>query len=303
MKSSQQSRSFLQALLQKPPSLPFEPALLPMLFTATKEDSMSSTSDLAALIDHSQNLATRVLSVANSASYGLEFKVSTLQRAISILGIREIRLLAVMVGMAYLIKNTKLPDSFNVTALWKHQLNVAVVAKVLAAELGGASGVCGPSAREEDRLSAIPDEAYVAGLLHDIGKVFFAASRPDLWEEVEIKRKESSLPYFEVENAYWGMDHALIGVAVLHHWKLPLLLTEPINWHHAPELSPTYKMEARLLAAANQIAHNGLDAKEGLLCGEAISLLPQGVDAVALGSALARSLVKDGTEVFEALVK
>ena len=289
MQSHNESRSFLQKLLQNPPTLPFEPTLLPTLFAATREDSTASTDDLVDLIERSQKLATRVLAIANSANYGLEFQVSTLHRAISVLGVREIRILAVMVGMSSIIKEAKLPKNFDITTLWNHQLKVATIARTLAAELGSPNGACGPSAKKEDRLDMAPDEAYVAGLLHDIGKVLFAASRPDLWEAVETTWKKDSQRYFEAENAYWGMDHALIGAEVLHHWKLPLLLTEPINWHHAPELALDYKMEARLLAAANHVAHSLCDEESGL-CDAAVTLLPDGIDQTALGAVVAQNL-------------
>ncbi|SBV95794.1 Metal dependent phosphohydrolase [uncultured delta proteobacterium] len=289
MQPSTESRSFLQKLLQNPPSLPFESALLPMLFAVTREDSKAPTDDLVALIERSQKLASHVLTIANSALYGMEFKVSTLRRAVSILGVCEIRTLVILSGTAAVFKEAKLPKDFNAAGLWSHQLKVAAVAKVLACELGGPSGVCGPSAAEEDRLVMLPDEAYVAGLLHDIGKVFFAISRPDLWEIVEECRRKNGQRFCEAEDAYWGMDHALIGAEVLHIWKLPLLLTEPINWHHAPELAPAYKMDARLLAAADCIVHNEPDA-EGRLCEEALALLPEGCDAAALGMAAAQCL-------------
>ena len=289
MQPQNESRSFLQRLLQNPTSLPFEPALLPMLFAVTREDSVASTSDVVALIERSQKLAAHVLAIANSAAYGLEFTVSTLHQTISVLGIREVRTMAVLVGTASVIKGMKLPKNFDVTTLWRHQLKVAAIAKALAAELGGPSGPCRPSAAAENRLEMAPDEAYVAGLLHDIGKVFFAASRPDLWEAVEAIWLHNARQYFEAENDYWGMDHALIGATVLHYWKLPLLLTEPINWHHAPEQAPTYAMEARLLAAANHIAHSPFDTK-GELCEEAISLLPEGADAAALKDAVMQHL-------------
>ena len=302
MKSQKESRSFLQKLLQNSPELPFEPTLLPMLFAVTRENSIASTDDLVALVERSQNLTSRVLSLANSAVYGLEFKVSTLHRAISILGIREIRLLVVMAGMASIVQKVKLPGGFDVTALWRHQLTVAFIARTLAAELGAPEGARGDAAKEGDRLGTAPDEAYVAGLLHDIGKVFFAASQPGLWEEVEAHWKESGRHYFEAEDACWGMDHALIGAEVLHHWKLPLSLTEPINWHHAPELAPAHKMETRLLAAANLIAHTGLDA-EGSLPAEAAMLLPETSDFAALGTAVADCLANASFEALGTLVQ
>lgn len=301
MQAQKESRLFLQKLLQNPPSLPFEPTLLPMLFAVTKEESTSSVSDLVALIEHSQKLASRVLAIANSAAYGMAFKVSSLQRAVSILGIREIRTLTVLVGTASVISDARLPKNFDTATLWRHQLRVAAIASCLTAELGGASGLCGPSARAEERLEIAPDEAYMAGLLHDIGKVFFAAARPDLWEAVQALWQESGQGYAEAENAYWSMDHALIGAQVLHCWKLPLLLTDPISWHHAPELATAYKMEARLLAAADHIAEAGLD-ENGALDAPALSFLPKACDASALGAVVARNLATVGAESLTGLV-
>ena len=298
----EEARIFLKELAENPPALPYEPALLPMLFAATRENTTASVDDLTSLIERSQKLASRVLSIANSAVYALESSVTSLRRAVSILGFREVRTLVIMLGAVSAIKGAKLPKGFDATALWRHQLKAATVAKTLAAELGGPSGICGPSAKEEVRLSMAPDDAYAAGLLHDIGKVFFAASRPELWEAVEEIRQFSSLQYFETEDMYWGMDHALIGAQVLHYWKLPLLLTDPINWHHAPELAPAFKMEARLLGAANRIAHSGLNA-QGALYDDAASLMPEGSDSAALGAAVARSLVNAEAETFIALVK
>ena len=295
MHPQEDARACLQELQQKPPALPFEPDLLPMLFAATKSSSATPAKGLVTLIERSQKLTTRVLATANSAAYGQEFKVSTLHRAINILGLKTIRTLVVMVGMAAVIKGANLPKGFSVRELWVHELKTATIAKILAAELGGHNGAWGPTADEKNRLIMDPDEAYIAGLLHDIGKVFFASTRPDLWETMENMRNESSQQYFEVENAYWSMDHALIGAVILYQWKLPLILTEPINWHHSPELAPTCKMEARLLAAANIIARNEPDA-EGNLCEEAIALLPERCDLAAIGTAIAQCIAATDNE-------
>ena len=296
------ARIFLAELAENPPALPYEPALLPMLFAATREDSTASIDDLTQLIERSQKLASRVLSIANSAVYALESTVTSLRRAISVLGFREVRNLVVMLGAVAAIKGARLPQRFDIAALWQHQLKTATIAKALAAELGGPSGVCGPSAAPEDRLGMAPDEAYAAGLLHDIGQVFFAAGRPDVWEAVEDLRRERGIRYVEAEEAYWGIDHALIGAQVLHYWKLPLLLTDPINWHHAPQLAPAYKMEARLLAAANRTAHSGL-TEQGALLEWAISLMPEGVDPARLGAAVAQSHASDTDGTLIMLVK
>jgi HD-like signal output (HDOD) protein len=251
----QEARDFLEELAETPPCLPYEPSLLPLLFAATREGSNASIDDLTVLIERSQKLATRVLSLANSALYALESTVTSLRRAISILGFREVRTLVIMIGAVSAIKGAKLPKGFDAIALWRHQLKTASVAKVLAGALSSSGGP--RSEGPEKRLEMAPDEAYAAGLLHDIGKVFLAASRPQLWEAIEEIRQISSLSFFEAEDEYWGMDHALVGAQVLHYWKLPLLLTDPINWHHAPELAPVFRVEAKLLAAANRMPTAG----------------------------------------------
>ena len=153
--------------------LPFDPKLLPLLFAVTQEGSNASVKTVVALIEQSPRLATRVLAVANSAAYGLEFKVSTLQRAISIMGLREVRLLVLMVGMSSFIREAQLPKAFDTGAFWSHLLSVATIARTLADVLGGDTGVCGTSACAGERLVMVPDEAYIAGLLHDVGKIFW----------------------------------------------------------------------------------------------------------------------------------
>ena len=290
MQSQKESRLFLQKLLQNPPALPFEPKLLPLLFAVTQEGSNASVRSVVALIEKSPRLATRVLTVANSAAYGLEFKVSTLQRAISIMGLREVRLLVLMVGMSSFIREAQLPKAFDVAAFWKHLLSVATIARTLADILGGDTGVCGASACAGERLVMVPDEAYIAGLLHDVGKIFFAAARPDLWEKTVEMEQVENCGSSEAEAAQLGMDHGLIGAAVMHQWKLPLLLTEPINQHHSPELATTYKIEARLLAAANALAHCSHDAP--MLRSKAGEHLPDGCDLDAVSAAVLESMVR-----------
>lgn len=285
MRQKNESRDFLQKLLRHPPTLPFESQLLPLLFAVTRDDSTASTRQLVALLEQSQRLAAQVLAMANSAAYGLESGVSDLHRAISLLGVREVRRMVLMVGMSSFLQRVKLPSGFALQSFWKHHLLTAAISRALAETLGAATGPCGPVAAEADRLTAAPDEAYLIGLLHDMGKVFLAMARPDVWQEIECLRAHHP-DTASAENACWGMDHALIGAAVMHSWNLPLLLTEPINWHHAPHLAVAYKMEARLLAAADRLAAGDEEAGDGLE--EVLALLPPGCDTAALQAAACR---------------
>lgn len=288
-----EAHKFLEELSQQPPLLPYEPTLLPQLFAATREDSTASIKDLTNLIEHSQKLAARVLAISNSAMYALESTVTSLQRAVALLGFREVRNLVVMVGAVSAVKAAKLPKTFDRVGLWKHQLMTAGIARALTAFLLETPAT--QQAAPDDKLTIAPEEAYAAGLLHDIGKVFLAAGCPAVWQAVEEMSARTGMTFAEAEDAYWGMEHAVIGAQVLHQWKLPRLLTDPINWHHAPSLAPVFKPEAKMLCAANIIAHQGLDS-EGNLPGTAAALIPQDVDQASLVGTICAVLEEDTFE-------
>ncbi|MDR2160704.1 MAG: HDOD domain-containing protein [Desulfovibrio sp.] len=275
----ERAQAFLSELAETPPMVPYEPELLPLLFNATREQSTATLQDIANLVERSQNLAARLLNIANSAYYVLEFKVTSLSRAISVLGLREVRSLVLMVGMVAAIKGVKLPEKFDSRALWQHHIKTAILARHLTAALHAEAA---PEKSDPRNLTAFaPDEAYVAGLLHDLGKVFLASTRPGIWLEIEALRVREGCTFAEAENAYWGIDHGLIAAQVLNTWKLPLILTEAIQWHHAPE----GRMEASLLSAADTLAKAGY--VPGELPGEAVlGLLPPGVKGETLAEAL-----------------
>lgn len=286
----EEARIFLNELSEKPPKVPYEPELIPTLFAATQDSSTASLDSIAKLIERSQNLATRVLTIANSAYYVLEFKVTSLARAIGVLGLREVRAMVLMVAMVSAIKGVKLPPGFDAHALWQHNLQTATLAKALAQGIKGdaAPKVLAP----ENTLAMEPDEAYVAGLLHDLGKIFLASIRPEIWLAIEDLRKKENCGFAEAEIQYWGMDHGIIAARVLHTWKVPLLLTDAINWHHAPQLAPEGKLEAGLLAAANKLAN--ADYKPGSeIPLEIMALLPKDVDASRLADSIGSKLEKD----------
>ncbi len=287
------ARSFLDDLANSPPLLPCEPDLLPRLFKATREDSTLSAADLAALIERSQKLASRVLSIANSACYALESSITSLQRAVSVLGFNEVRSLTLMAAASAVFEGAKMPKDFNCRNLWRHHLLAAALAKALSAALRGADG--------QSPVDLDPDEAYVTGLLHDIGKELLAAKRPAVWEAVEDLRRETGLSFTEAENEYWGMDHSMFGARMLEYWKLPLLLTDTISWHHAPDLAPTRRAEAALLAAANRLANEGL-GPDGEIPAPVLALLPAGADPAKLAAAAQKALSAEKAELLAGMV-
>lgn len=226
--------------------LPFSPVLLQTLFAQTGTDSTSSLEEVAETISHDQGLTARILTLANSAFYGLQSEVASVRRAAAVLGMREIRNLVLALGVRGLTRRRELPEGFNLGAYWRHQVRTAVTVRFVArrARLVGA------------------EDLFTAGLLHDLGKLVTALYRPDDWRGIEALAEEQDLDDVVAEERYWGLDHAVIGALVLKNWDFPAALVEPLNWHHSPELAGDYVPQATALCLADVLSH-GREAEAG----------------------------------------
>lgn len=263
---------FMQNISENPPQLPYESTLIPMLFKVTKETSKASIDDLTRLVERSQKLATLVLSIANSPAFACG-KVSSLKRAVSVLGFNEVRTIVIAAGASAAIGKNRLPVNFKGLEIWQHQILTAYAAKVLAEAMKSCS--------TGNRPLIEPDEAYTAGLLHDIGKIFLASYSPDVWQAVEAKAQVEDLSFYEAELDYWGLHHGTIASVILRVWQLPGLLSDMIEWHHNPGEALTHRRETHLLAAANLIAHLGIEGEK--LSDEVVELLPPDADHEYIG--------------------
>ena len=155
----EKAQAFLANLSANSPELPFEPSLLPDLFEATSGSSTKTMDHIAALVERSQGLASRILRQANSAYYGIQTEVSSLGHAVRLLGLNEVRNIIVQLGVASAVKKLPLPPSFQFEKLWEHQLFTANIARSIARSV---PHIAGPG------NAVSPDELYAAGLLHDM---------------------------------------------------------------------------------------------------------------------------------------
>lgn len=250
-------QSFLRELPKMREDLPFSPELLRKLFVQTGNRSLSSLEDIGETLSKDQGLTTRILSLANSAYYGLQAEVQSVSRAAAVLGLNEIRNIVIALGVRGLTGRYDLPDEFGLAAYWKHQFLVGMVG------------------RELSRMSEVgtPDNMFTVGLLHDIGKLITALRRPDDWAAIQEIAESDELLDAEAEDEYWGMDHAVVGALVLKSWDLPPALVEPVNWHHAPELSPEHSNESMILCLSDFAAH-AVEDPEGPYVERVESLCP-----------------------------
>ena len=175
--------------------------------------------DLNRVVSLDPVLAGQVLKLINSAYYSLMNKVTSLTRAIIMLGLNTVKNLALSTAIIRSVSQAKKSRALPIRAFWAHSIAVGVMAKLLAAGRG---------------LSlAEREEYFVAGLLHDLGKIPIG----DEYTEVLARVETAQEPLVTVEQQVLGLDHEEVGAMIATKWKLNAVLTDAICHHHAPELA------------------------------------------------------------------
>lgn len=192
---------------------------------------------LARIVEQDPSLSSRILSMVNSAYFGLRRKVDSISHALVIVGFDELAHLALLVSSETVFRGLGREQG---QALWRHSARTADITRSLAARL------------KLPNLSAL----YTAALLHDVGKVFLYSFAPRQMADIQSDARAQGLPDFEMERAYFGHDHATLGAALLRCWGLPENLCAYVEQHHGPlPDQSTLGLEAALIALADHIAH------------------------------------------------
>lgn len=178
------------------------------------KDPDSSLKELAKIISYDQSLSTKVLTLVNSAYYGFSQEITSINRAISLIGMSKAKNLILTVAMRPMLMNQGDKE------LWKHSIMTAVGCEHVAKYL---------------KIMDI-DEAFIIGFLHDIGKVVLNIKDSKLYEKVIDTVKYSS-NILEVERTYFGADHCQMGSILAKRWQLPILVNNAVKYHHTPNLS------------------------------------------------------------------
>lgn len=201
-------------------------------------DPNCSAADIGDTISQDAALSGRLLKVVNSPFYNFPSKVDTISMAITIVGTRQLRDL--VLATAVINKFNAIPDDLVDThVFWHHNLATASAARTLASRLRIAN----------------TERFFVAGLLHDIGKLVMYLTQPELSRKVLELLKNPANDISKLEVSAFGFDHANLGAALLRHWKLPESLIEPTEFHHAPGSARQYKSESAIVHLANAIAN------------------------------------------------
>lgn len=195
---------------------------LPTLYyelTRAVDDPKSSISMIGGVVRKDQSLASRLLKLANSAYYSFPSQVETIEEALQLIGLREMRDLALATCVIGTFKN--LPENLvSVQEFWKHSIACGVTSSLLA----------------ERRHDPSPERFFVGGLLHDIGRLIMYLTAPRESELVLAKYATEKIPCCRAEFEVLGFDHADLGAELLSLWKIPLALVEMVRRHHNPDL-------------------------------------------------------------------
>ena len=205
-----QRRKDIERFIQKMPSLSTTVAKVMEICSRTD----TSPNELNKVISLDPVLTGQVLKLINSAYYSLNSKVTSLTRAITMLGMNTVKNMALSTAIIRHVSGSKKSKALPTAGFWAHSIGTGVSAKLL----GLAKNL---SLMEREEL-------FLAGLLHDLGKVPFG----DEYSDVLHKAKREQLPLFEVERDLMGIDHQEVGLMIAEKWKLNEVISATISRHH-----------------------------------------------------------------------
>jgi putative nucleotidyltransferase with HDIG domain len=188
------------------------------------------TTQVADVIRRDPSLTTRLLRMVNSVYYGLENPVGSIEEAVFYLGVHQIRRLAVLTPVIEDLQKLAGRSRFPWRDFWRHCIGTAVLTRH---SLGD--------------VQANPDESdYVAGLLHDVGKLVIASAFTEYFEQIQARLREPGADLLQSESDVLGYNHCEIGALYLNSHKLPESTIQAVRFHHQPRLATS---DHRLVAA------------------------------------------------------
>lgn len=224
-------------MLRREPALACLPDIFHEIIEAVKNPK-TSAAYLAEIIGKDPTLSSKLLRLVNSAFYGFESKVETLERAVAIVGQVQIANLALGVTVTSVFKGIP-PEIVDMQAFWEHSISVGVISRLLGVH----------------RRIPVRERLFVAGLLHDLGRLVIFKNYLPQAKSLMGLAMASSRPLFELEKEAWGFSHADLGSLLLQKWRIPQTIQDSVARHHTPFRSSASD-EAKLVHLADVVAYS-----------------------------------------------
>jgi putative nucleotidyltransferase with HDIG domain len=188
-------------------------------------DDAISVQEMTRVIEKDQAIVAKILKLVNSSFYGFRSQINNLPHAVVILGFKSLHSAVLSIAVSQVFSKDFKCESFDMADFWFHSVAVALVAQKFA----------------EQTSLCEPEEAFTAGLLHDIGKVILVQYFPEEFRRVWQEQQENGLTSVEAEKIIIDTTHSQIAARVARKWLLPQSLLDVLRCHHDVNL----KMESR----------------------------------------------------------
>ncbi len=210
----------IENTLIKQSKLPHIPAVITRIIDLSSKETITAAR-LASEIQRDPLLVSRILKITNSSYYSLSKEVTTLSSAVAILGISTIQSIVMSAAILNTLYEKDTSLHLHLDHFWQYSFFSAVSCQLLAKE----------------KKYSVPEEAFIVGLLHNIGDLVFLKSEPEVYQDIFEKKKEG-FSALKLEKASFDTDHARVGYAFSKKGNLPAFMQEAILHHHYP---PSYK--------------------------------------------------------------
>lgn len=192
---------------------------------------------LAEIMSYDQALSTKILTLVNSAYYGFAQQITSINQAVVLLGLNGAKNIILAVAMKPMFTNQSDKE------LWEHSIKVAIGCEYFAEKL----------------KTMDADEGFMIGFLHDIGKIILNIKEPKYYQDFKAQN-QGLIDIIDAERITFKTDHAQLGGMLSKKWKLPIMLTNSIKYHHDPLLS-TMPNVASLVYAVDKLLNENYSAE------------------------------------------
>lgn len=224
---------FKQYMLE-PESLPAMPHVVVKALNIIK-DEHAAINELSKIISCDESMSTKILKLVNSAHYSLSQKIISMNKAVTLIGLNQTKNIIVAIAMKSILADASDKD------IWNHSIRSAVCCELLAKEFNIMS----------------PDEAFMLGFLHDVGKIILNKKDKKMYSKV-LDLQKRGIEAIESEEMYFKTNHADIGFYIANQWKFSEVIADAIKFHHTPLGSEMVDVAA-MVYYANELSKETID--------------------------------------------